>query len=62
MNNIIAIKLKSIFAVLVFIILLMLGFAEAANAQSVQNATGYINSKSGVKDRAGTAEFYKKCS
>ena len=52
MNNIIAIKLKSIFAVLVFIILLMLGFAEAANAQSVQNATGYINSKSGVNVRA----------
>ncbi|MBF1341923.1 MAG: SH3 domain-containing protein, partial [Mogibacterium diversum] len=60
MNNIIAIKLKSIFAVLVFIILLMLGFAEAANAQSVQNATGYINSKSGVNVRAGTSVFSKK--
>ena len=60
MNNIIAIKLKSIFAVLVFIILLMLGFTEAANAQSVQNATGYINSKSGVNVRAGTSVFSKK--
>ena len=60
MNNIIAIKLKSIFAVLVFIILLMLGFTEAANAQSVQNATGYINSKSGVNVRAGTSVLSKK--
>ena len=60
MNNIIAIKLKSIFAVLVFIILLIFGFTEAANAQSVQNATGYINSKSGVNVRAGTSVFSKK--
>ncbi|MBB1547319.1 MAG: SH3 domain-containing protein [Mogibacterium sp.] len=60
MNNIISIKFKSIFAVLVFIVLLIFGFAEAANAQSVQNATGYINSKSGVNVRAGTSVFSKK--
>ena len=60
MNNIISIKFKSIFAVLVFIVLLIFGFTEAANAQSVQNATGYINSKSGVNVRAGTSVFSKK--
>lgn len=46
MNNSISIKFKSIFAVFVFITLLILVSTVTSNAQSVQNATGYINSKS----------------
>lgn len=60
MNNNLSIRFKSLLAVLIFILLLILFSNVSVNAQSVQNATGYINSKSGVNVRASTSVFSKK--
>ncbi|ASS38067.1 SH3 domain-containing protein [Mogibacterium pumilum] len=60
MNICLRVKLTSVFTALLFSILFIAFFVSDASAQSVQNATGYINSKNGVNVRNGTSVFTKK--
>lgn len=60
MNNRLKIKVTTFLSVLIFSLLLIAFSVLDASAQSVQNATGYINSKGGVNVRLGTSVFTKK--
>lgn len=60
MNNRLIIKIKTTLTVLLILIIFVVCFALDASAQSVQNATGYINSKGGVNVRTGTSVFTRK--
>lgn len=60
MNNRLKINIIKLLPVFLLTLLFIAFFAIDSSAQTVQNATGYINSKNGVNVRAGTSIFTKK--
>ena len=60
MNNRLRTKINTFIAVLLFATLIVAFDYAYSDAQSVQNATGYINSRIGVNVRAGTSTSTKR--